>query len=165
MTEITEGTYPAKLKSWEIAEVEKINQLKLILWFDVQGSGWTKTMKWEEFFLKKDGTQNKKTYNTLKSTGFKYSTVEGLLEDDALNTEDTYTVTTEAEHDGDKTYWRVAWVNGDIESKGSIKDKTKLKGHNLSKLNSFLGSPKPTATPPPNMAPQSNDDIDSYLNS
>ena len=165
-----EGAWPAKLLSWEIVEVEQIGQLKLVLWFDVHGDGWKKTMKWDEFFLKKDGTQNKKTYKTLKALGFASSDIGDLLKDDALDKEPTYTVTVESEVQDGNTYWRVQWVNTDHESKGAIKDKAVLKGHNLAKLNSYLGPAKPknyapqsATTAPPQMDTDS--DIDNFLNS
>ena len=142
MSEITAGTWPGRVKSWDLVEVEKINQLKLVIWFNVAGSDWDKDIKFEGFFLKKDGTQNKKTYKTLSTCGFTSSDVSELVSDDsALDTNITLDLSIEKDDQG---YWFVDWVNtpGGV-SQGSIKDKTKLKGHNLSKLNSFLGPQKP----------------------
>lgn len=161
MSEITEGTYPAKLVDWELAEVENVSSPKLVLWFQVTGDGWNQKMKWEQFFLKKDGTQNKKTYDTIKACDFRYNDIADIVDKmDAFNTDKEYTVTIESSEWKDKTYWNVAWVNTTSETRGAIKDKTKLKGHNLGKLNSFL----PKSPTVPNHAPQSNDDIDSFLN-
>lgn len=161
-TQPTEGVWPGKIKSWEIAEVEAIKQLKLVVWWDVTGNGWVKTMKFEQFFLKKDGTQNKKTYDTLKACGFNSNDVADLLNEDALDTDKTFDLTIESSTNEGKTYWHVEWVNSGIQSKGAIKDKTTLKGHNLSKLNSFLGTAKPQVR---NHAPQSSAELDDFLNS
>ena len=169
MSEVKEGTWPAKLDSWELAEVEfkdKKKSLKLVLWFQVKGDGWSEKLKWEQFLLKQDGSQNKKTFDTIKACEFKYSDLTAIVDQpDAFNTEKTYTVTVEPKDwtnkDGEtKTFWNVTWVNSDKESHGAIKDKAVLKGHNLGKLNSFLGAPKPSIK---NHAPQSNDDIDNFL--
>ena len=158
------GGWPAKVKSWEIAEVEAINQLKLVVWMIVFGKNhagevWEKTMKFESFFLKKDGTQNKKTYNTLKTLGFRSQDIGDLISDDnALDKETIFTADVEGQDSDDgKTYWHIEWINGDVESKGAIKDKTTLKGHNLAKLNSFLGAPKPVKNHAPTF--DENEDI------
>lgn len=165
MMEITEGTCTGIIYNWELVEVEAINQLKLVIWFKCEGTGWKKNIKFEGFFLKKDGTQNKKTYDTLKRCGFNSSDIGDLISDEnALDRQEVYTLDIK-EEDG---YWYVDWVN--VEgSQNAITNKQVLKGHNLSKLNSFLGTPKPSKKvknyahggAPPQM--DTDEDIDQFL--
>lgn len=162
MTTDYTGTWPARIKSWDIVEVSAINQLKLVVWFNVTGPTWTKAMKWEGFFLKKDGAHNKKTYNTLKACGFKGSDIGTLVSDDrALDTTTTIDVTVAEENINGETYWKVEWV-GQGDTEGSVKEVSKLKGYNLAKLNAAL----PKATPVKNYAPQSaKEEVDEFLDS
>ena len=154
-TEITEGSWPAKITNWEIVEVPKVNQLKLVIWFKVDGDGWEKAMKWEGFFLRVDGTQNANTYKTLRTCGFNSQDVGDLLTDDnSLDKETEFTVTTEQ---NEKGYWFIKWVNTESWTDGAVKDVSVLKGHNLGKLNSFLGTPKPKKT-------KTDEEIDDFLN-
>lgn len=147
------GTWPANVKSWEIVEVEKLNQLKLVIWLTAKGPGWEKDFKWEQFFLTKDGNPNKKTYGTLETLGFVGSDIGELITDPAaLDKVGTYSIDVVSEKIDDKTYYRVEWINSlDRESKGKVSDVKELKGKNLAKLNSFLK--KPTKPQVKNHAP------------
>lgn len=158
------GVWPGTVESWEIVEIEKINQLKLVVWFNVTGPDWKKKIKFESLFLKKDGTKNKKTFSTLKSLGFRSKDVGDLITDDkALDKSRVHTLTIEPKDYDGKTYYMVEWVQDEeMESTGKVSDVKKLKSYNLSKLNSFLDSPKESKIK--NMAP-SKDDLDEFLNS
>ena len=166
MSEVTEGTCTGTIDNWDVVEVDMPTGvvLKLVIWFKCAGDGWTKNIKWDGFFMTREGLPNKNTYKTLKTCGFTSSDVGDLISDEsALDKTEVYNLTVEQNDDG---YWAVKWVNTPGETQGAITDKQVLKGHNLAKLNAALGTPKPKlknhAPLPP--AAEGDDEIDSFLN-
>jgi hypothetical protein len=167
MTTDYTGSWPAKIKSWDLVEVEKLGQLKLVIWFDVHGSGWTKAIKWEGFFLKKDGTHNKKTYSTLKSCGFNSNDISNLVSDErALDTTKVIDVTVISEDYNGETYYKVDWV-GQGETEGAVKEVSKLKGFNINKLNAALKTTTKATPKVKNYGPTTTntEEIDEFMNS
>lgn len=129
--DLTPGEYKAKLVDWGLVVVEKINQLKAVIKFELSTGD---QVTWDGFFLKKDGTVNEKTVKTLRTCGFNKKTVEELSEADALDTKKELSVVLVKENE----FFRVEWVNDGSREMQKVTDVKKLKGFDMRKVNSVL---------------------------
>lgn len=149
---LQEGRYSAHIKDYGIREVEKLNTLEAFIQFEFSKGDETYYLTWKGLFLKKDGTPNKKTYDTLKTCGFTGKNVEALTQSGTLNNQKTYDITLKRENG----YLNVEWVNDpNALSEARVSDVKTLKGYDLSKINAELvkmNLAQPTK-PLPNYAP------------
>jgi hypothetical protein len=151
--DIQEGRYQAKIKDWGIRDVEKLKTIEAFVQFDVSVGNEICGLTWKGLFLKKDGTPNKKTYDTLKTCGFKGKTVDVLTQSGSLDNTKTYDVTLKRENG----FLNIEWVNDPAAVATSrVADVKTLQGYDLSKINAELvkmNMNEPTAKPLKNYAP------------
>lgn len=179
LKDLEPGIYQAFPVSWGVVEVEHLpnKPLAASIEFDLCDHPGSK-IEWSEFFLKRDGSYNKKTLKTLKACGFQSSDLADFVNPDSLTTDMPVLLTLAKDDNG---YLKVEWVNspqggtrGDyVEAKEA---KKLLKSLNLNQALAELVEkkqatpvPKPShkpknyapgAPPPPAPSPS---DVDDWL--
>lgn len=145
LKEVSPGTYTGKVTDHGLEEVAALNQIKAFIVFEFKSnSGTTERIKWDGFILKKDGTINKHTMNTLMACGLKGKT-ENLNNEGSLNKTKEMLLTLEM--DGD--YLKCKWVNDPSASTTQkLIDVKKLKGFDLSGADSYLAMNTKAKTKP-----------------
>lgn len=131
---LTEGEHSAVPISWGVQEIKMPDGMKLKAVIQFQLLESSEKITWSDFFLKKDGTENKKTNAALKACGFK-GPLHTFVEDTALDrsTPVHIQISRETTQDG-KEYFKVNWVNSGIGGFDLLDTKTavhKLKGLGL----------------------------------
>lgn len=148
----------AKITAYGLEEVEKPDgAVKVLIQFD--NKYW-----FDSFVLKRDGTPNKKTLDTLVTCGFKSNDLVELLKghgSGVLNESKDYEIDLVTEQYSDKEITKVEWVNDPENPKGTKKfaqsiDRKKLGGASISKMLSDLQKENSL----PNHAPSFDDSED-----
>lgn len=106
----SEGTFDAVPVSWGVQEIEQLDgKLKAVIQFQILETN--QKITWSDFFKKRDGTDNKKTVNTLKACGFK-GPLHTFTDDNALDrsTPVKIDIVREVRPDG-REFYKVEWVN------------------------------------------------------
>jgi len=153
---LQEGRYTAHISDWGVREVPKLQTLEAFIAFEFTDAGETYNITWKGLFTKKDGTPNKKTYDTLKTCGFAGKNVEALTDSGALDKTRAYDITLERENG----FINVKWVNDPNASANKKADVKTLKGYDLSKINGEFAKMNMSAPSKPlkNYAPKGKGD-------
>lgn len=138
LKDVVPGVYDGRVVDYGLQAVEKTGQIKAMVKFTFKYNEQDQFITWSAFLQKRDGELNKYTLDTLLTCGFKSKSVADLNDAGVLDTQKKLTLTLEKETGADGVErLKVAWVND--PTKGLVKtDVKKLKGVNLSKVDSYL---------------------------
>lgn len=105
------------ITDYGVEEVEQLGgKLKAVVMFQLtekdDGVKY-ETMKWDGFFVKKDGSINTSTFKNLIQMGFKSEDLSSLASEGALDLGPEYFLTIEIDEKG---YQRIQWVNREESS-------------------------------------------------
>lgn len=142
---LTPGKYLGRIMDWQMEMVEKLKVPKVRIKFTFETPSGSCSMSWDGLVLKKDGTPNKKTIDTLRVCGFKSNKIQDLNEvATALDTSKQLELDIEKEGE----YWKVQWVNepGGTTAMDKVSAKQTLMGFDLSNVNGALMSSPAKAT-------------------
>lgn len=132
---LAEGRYSAQIKDWGVREVPALKTVEAFIQFEFKEGDETYALTWKGLFLKKDGSPNKKTYDTLKTCGFTGKNIEALTTTGSLDNMKTYDITLKRENG----FINVEWVNDpNAVASGRVSDVKTLAGYDLSKINGEL---------------------------
>jgi hypothetical protein len=122
LSQVVPGRYTANVKDWGLEEKQIGGDDVIEAWisFDFKDqAGATQSITWKSLVLKRDGTRNKRTFDTLETCGMTPDAETGeinlvrFMDADALNMQEPLDITIidQPSKDGTKIYKNVEWVN------------------------------------------------------
>jgi hypothetical protein len=122
LSQVVPGRYTASIRDWGLEEKQINGDDAIEAWisFDFKDqAGGMQSITWKSLVLKRDGTRNKKTFDTLETCGMKPDPDTGeinlvrFMDADALNMQEPLDITIidQPSKDGTKIYKNVEWVN------------------------------------------------------